>query len=69
MRIAPRIDIQHHFSGIKKRRSNPVGGSANANADSEETRQAMVLFFIVALFLVCNMPKISLNVWEFIFFK
>ena len=47
-----------------------MGGGANAgNADSEETRQAMVLFFIVALFLVCQMPKISLNLWEFIFFK
>ena len=57
------------FRGIKKRRSNPVGGNANANADSEDKKNAMVLFFIVALFLVCNMPKISLNVWEFIFFK
>ena len=49
-----------------------MGGGANATGnagDSEETRQAMVLFFIVALFLVCQMPKISLNLWEFIFFK
>ena len=49
------------------------GGAGNATAgnagDSEETRQAMVLFFIVALFLACQMPKISLNLWEFIFFK
>ena len=52
----------------------PIGGwpaqEVNASdADSEETRQAMVLFFIVALFLACQMPKISLNLWEFIFFK
>ncbi len=43
-------------------------GNSNANAasssDSEENRQAVALFFIVIMFLLCNVPRIGLNFYE-----
>ena len=52
---------------MRKRRAQAANLTANVNtrqAEAEENRQALVLFFIVILFLVCNLPRIILNCYE-----
>ena len=54
--------------------SKITSGSGGSNAAaaardkgySEETKQAVVLFTIVAMFVVCNFIRISLNVYDLI---
>ncbi len=45
--------------------ANSSAVTSNAHQDSEvENRQALVLFAIVLLFLMCNVPRIALNTYE-----
>ncbi len=36
-----------------------------SSVDSEDKRCAIVLFVVVIMFLVCNVPRIVLNCYEF----
>jgi hypothetical protein len=42
----------------------PAASAAHAQQLSEDNRQALVLFSIVIIFLVCNVPRVLLNFHE-----
>lgn len=56
------------YKFMRKRRAQAAtltnSNSNTRQAEAEENRQALVLFFIVILFLVCNLPRIILNCYE-----
>lgn len=49
---------------VQRRRNNTIGQQTTTNESNEENRQSLVLFGVVILFLVCNVPRIVLNTYE-----